>query len=118
MLGGDALLPTFLNSGQAVFEGVLIAWRSTPAFDTAFAWNACHSYPESYRMIFVHSIREIFVCSLRKTFGHLSDRAKKTVIDRVLTQEHYIINKVFVSRHSMAPLKTMREDSTTDQGRF
>jgi hypothetical protein len=43
VLGGDALFPAFLNSGQAVFEGVLIAWRSTPAFDAAFAWNACHS---------------------------------------------------------------------------
>jgi hypothetical protein len=43
VLGGDALFPAFLNSGQAVFEGVLIAWRSTPAFKSAFAWNACHS---------------------------------------------------------------------------
>ena len=47
---------------------------STPAFDTAFAWNACHSYLEP--MIFVHSIRDIFVCSMRKTFGHLLDSSK------------------------------------------
>jgi len=32
-----------------------------------------------------------------KTFGHLSDRPKKTLIDIVLTQEHYTGNKVFVS---------------------
>ena len=30
-------------------------------------------------VFFVYSIRHI-VCSLAKTFGHLSDRAKKTVI--------------------------------------
>jgi hypothetical protein len=51
-------------------------------------------------MIFVYSIRDMFVCSLAKTFGHLSDRAKKQVIDRVLTMEHYICNKVFVSPSS------------------
>src|SRR5262249_59697234 len=28
-------------------------------------------------MIFVYSIRDMFVCSVRKTFGHLSDRCKK-----------------------------------------
>src|SRR5215467_14996828 len=44
-----------------------------------------------------HSIREIFFCSLRKTFGHLSDRAKKIEIDKTLTLEHYTTNKVFVS---------------------
>jgi hypothetical protein len=48
-------------------------------------------------MMFVHSIREIFVCSLRKTFGQLSDRAKKIVRISVVTSEHYINNKVFVS---------------------
>ena len=42
-----------------------------------------------------HSTREIFVWSLRKKFGHLSDRAKKIVIDRALTLGHYIYNKVF-----------------------
>jgi hypothetical protein len=52
-------------------------------------------------MIFVHSIREIFVCSVRKTFGHLSDRAKKPVINGVLIQEHYTGNKVFVSREGI-----------------
>jgi hypothetical protein len=30
-------------------------------------------------MMFVHSIRDIFVCSLRKTFGHLSHTSKKRV---------------------------------------
>jgi len=49
-------------------------------------------------MIFVHSTRDMFVCSLRKTFGHLSDRAKKTMVNRMLIQEHYISTKVFVSR--------------------
>jgi hypothetical protein len=48
-------------------------------------------------MIFAYSTREIFVYSLRKTFGHLSDRAKKLVIHSVLTLEHYTLNKVFVS---------------------
>src|SRR5262245_27317173 len=33
-----------------------------------------------------------------KTFGHLSDRAKKKMIDRVLTLEHYTPNEMFVSR--------------------
>src|SRR5262245_48997005 len=58
------------------------------------------AYLEPYRIIFVHSIREIFVCSLRKTFGHLSDRAKKIEIDNALTLEHYTDNKVFVSREA------------------
>src|SRR5215467_7088350 len=55
------------------------------------------AYLEPYRMIFVHSIRTIFVCSVRKTFGHLSDRAKKIEIYKALTLGHYIRNKVFVS---------------------
>src|SRR5262249_14308754 len=41
-----------------------------------------------------------------KTFGHLSDRAKKTLIDRVLTLEHYITSitsKVLVSRYGIEP---------------
>jgi hypothetical protein len=38
-----------------------------------------------------------FVCSLRKTFGHLSDRTKKIEIDKVLILEHYTPKKVFVS---------------------
>src|SRR5215471_14440701 len=41
-----------------------------------------------------HSTREIFVGSLRKTFGHLSDRAKKIKIDKTFTLEHSP-NKVF-----------------------
>jgi hypothetical protein len=53
-------------------------------------WNHCSND-------FVYSTREIFVCSLRKTFGHLSDRAKKIEIDKALTLEHYIINNAFVS---------------------
>src|SRR5262249_40751638 len=60
-------------------------------------WNACHSYPNRHRMIFVYSIRDMFVCSLGKTFGHLSDRAKKIEIYKALTLGHYIRNKVFVS---------------------
>jgi len=48
-------------------------------------------------MIFVYSIREVFVCSVQKTFGHLSDRAKKIEIDKALSLEHYTCNKVFVS---------------------
>src|SRR5262245_58617677 len=97
MLGRNAFLAALLNRRKPVLEGVHVARRSTPAFDSAFSWNACNSYPELYRMMFVHSIREIFVCSLRKTFGHLSDRAKKIEIDKALTLEHYICNKVFVS---------------------
>src|SRR5215813_13924483 len=58
-------------------------------------------YLEPYRMIFVHSIRTIFVCSVRKTFGHLSDRAKKIEIYKALTLGHYIYNKVFVSRYGI-----------------
>ena len=53
-------------------------------------------------MIFVYYIRVTFVCSLAKTFGHLSDNAKKTVINRVLIQGHYISNNVFVSREDGA----------------
>ena len=101
-LGRDAILTALLNSCKPVLEGVHVAWRSTSPFDSAFAWNACHSYANSsIRMIFVYSIRTIFVCSLAKTFGHLSDRAKKTVIDRVLIREHYIYNKVFVSHEGI-----------------
>ena len=37
--------------------------------------------------VHVYSIRDMFVCSLVKTFGHLSDKAKKTVIDRIITLE-------------------------------
>jgi len=57
-------------------------------------------------MIFVYSTREIFVCLLRKTFGHLSDRAKKTEIDKALTLEHYTLNKVFVSPSSPPATKS------------
>ena len=78
----------------------MLSGRSASTFKSAFAWNACHTYLEPYRSIFVHSIREIFVCSLRKTFGHLSDRAKKIEIDNALTLEHYTDNKVFVSREA------------------
>jgi hypothetical protein len=39
----------------------------------------------------------MFVYSLAKTFGHLSDRAKKIQIDKALTLEHYTRNRVFVS---------------------
>jgi len=46
-----------------------------------------------------------------KTFGHLSDRAKKTEIDRVLTQEHYISNKVFVSRERIIAFLRMLDAS-------
>jgi hypothetical protein len=44
----------------------------------------------------------MFVCSLAKTFGHLSDRAKKIKIDKALTLEHYTRNKVFVSPPSQS----------------
>src|SRR5262249_2316500 len=58
----------------------------------------CHSYPESsphdFRLFYQRYVR----CSLAKTFGHLADRAKKIEIDKALTLEHYIYNKVFVSR--------------------
>jgi hypothetical protein len=40
--------------------------------------------------------------SLIVTFGHLSDRAKKTEIDKALTLEHYTPNKVFVSPPSQS----------------
>src|SRR5262245_52115675 len=59
--------------------------------------NACHSYLEPYRMVLVYSIRDMFVCSLVKKFGHLSDRTKKIEIDRIIMLEHYTLNKVFVS---------------------
>src|SRR5262249_24286270 len=51
-------------------------------------------------MIFVYSIRDMFVCSLAKTFGHLSDRWKNPKRYKALTMEHYIRNKVFVSPFS------------------
>src|SRR6516164_580221 len=85
---------------MAVLEGAHVTWRTASAFDSTFTWNACHSYPNRHRMIFVYSIRDMFVCSLAKTFGHLSDRAKKAVIDR-LTVEHHTPNKVFVSREGI-----------------
>jgi hypothetical protein len=78
----------------------MLSGRSASTFKSAFAWNACHSLPRTVPEIFFHSIREIFVCSLRKTFGHLSDRAKKIEIDNALTLEHYTDNKVFVSREA------------------
>jgi hypothetical protein len=43
----------------------------------------------------------MFVCSLAKTFGHLSDSDKKVEIDKALTLEHYTGNKVFVSREGI-----------------
>src|SRR5215831_20889920 len=42
-----------------------------------------------------HSTREIFVGSLRKTFGHLSDTSKKAERTSAVSPEHYIHNKVF-----------------------
>ena len=56
-------LAPLLNRRKPVLESVHIAWRSASAFDSAFAWNACHSYANSStRMIFVYSIRDMFVC--------------------------------------------------------
>src|SRR5262245_140989 len=109
MLGRDALFATLLNRCQPVLEGVHIAWRSVSAFDSTFAWNACHSCPE-IGMIFVYSIGDMFVCSLVKTFGHLSDRWKNPKRYKALTMEHYIRNKVFVSPFSTAfrPLRPLQ----------
>jgi hypothetical protein len=92
---------SFLDGVQPVPERNSIAWRSAPAFDTAFAWNACHSYPDSLRMIFVSFYQRDIRLLIAKTFGHLSDRAEKTETDRALTQEHYTSNKVFVSRNGI-----------------
>src|SRR5262249_11682006 len=60
-----------------------------PEMPAIVTWNHCTND-------LVHSIRDMFVCSPAKTFGHLSDRAKKQVIAKVLTMEHYTSNKVFV----------------------
>ena len=53
-------------------------------------------------MIFVYYIRVTFVCSLAKTFGHLSDRCKKIKRYEAFTMGHYISNNVFVSREDGA----------------
>src|SRR5215472_19376645 len=39
--------------------------------------------------------REIFVGSLRKTFGHLSDTSKKAQTTSAVSPAHYTCNKVF-----------------------
>ena len=54
-------------------------------------------------MIFVYYIRVTFVCSLAKTFGHLSDKCKKKIKRyEAFTMGHYISNNVFVSREDGA----------------
>jgi hypothetical protein len=56
-------------------------------------------------MIFVYSIRDMFVCSLAKTFGHLSDRWKKRKRFKVLMMEHYITNiALFLIRFPLSPI--------------
>ena len=42
-------------------------------------------------------LQERFAFFVEKTFGHLSDRAKKHVTHKLLTLEHYTCNKGFVS---------------------
>jgi len=44
--------------------------------------------------------REIFFCSLRKTFGRVSDTSKKAERTSAVSPEHYTPNKVFVSPRS------------------
>src|SRR5262249_4922981 len=61
VFGGNALFPAFLNSRKPMLEGILIAWRSTPTFDAAFAWNACHclprTVPDDFRSFYQNDFR-------------------------------------------------------------
>ncbi|HMF21587.1 MAG TPA: hypothetical protein VKG24_05640, partial [Pseudolabrys sp.] len=50
------------------------------AFDSAFTWNACHSCPNRYRMMFVNSIRGIFFVhrkNIRTSFGQTKKNADR-----------------------------------------
>src|SRR5262245_14656701 len=54
--------------------------------------------PDDFRLFYQSDVR-LF---RPKRFGHLSDRAKKIEIDKALILEHYIYNKVFVSREGVS----------------
>jgi hypothetical protein len=99
MVGRDIFLAPLLNSGKPMLEGVHVAWRSTSAFDSTFAWNACHSYLNrvDFRLFYQRHVRLFTGQNIRTSFG----QSQKTLIERVLILEHYIRNKVFVSRKGM-----------------
>jgi hypothetical protein len=71
-------------------------------FDSTFAGMPARATPNRPPLIFVHSIREIFVCSGQKDSDIFRTEPKKIEIDRVLILEHYTGNKVFVSRDGMS----------------
>src|SRR5215467_234809 len=62
-------------------------------------FSPCFSWPfmMGNRQNRTHSIREIFFCSLRKTFAHFSDTSKKAERTSAVGPGHYTPNKVFVS---------------------
>jgi hypothetical protein len=74
VLGGDALLPSFLNGGEP--ECILIPRRSASAFDSTFAWNACHLVPRISHFSFILSEGFSFVqCEkIRTSFGQPQKR--------------------------------------------
>jgi hypothetical protein len=88
MPGGYAFLAPFLNRRKAVLEGVHMP--GGPLLPLTPPLPGMPAIATLIGMIFVYSIRDMFVCSLAKTFAHLSDRAKKIEIDKALTLERYI----------------------------
>jgi hypothetical protein len=74
VLGDDALLAPLLNSRKPVLECILIAWRTASAFDSTFAWNTCHSYPESgddFRLFYQRHVRLFTGQNIRTSFGQM-----------------------------------------------
>jgi hypothetical protein len=60
--------------------------------------------PNRYR-IFIHSIREIFVCSLRKTFGHLSDSYKIILWNTILAKNVRLASVALAAGFCSSPRK-------------
>jgi hypothetical protein len=81
----SALNGPSIAADQAVLEGIHVAWRPAPALIPPLPGMPAIVTPNRYR-IFIHSIREIFVCSLRKTFGHLSDSYKIILWNTILAK--------------------------------
>jgi len=68
VLSRDAFFTPLLNGGQSVLECVHLTWR---AFDSTFAWNACHNYPDrdDFRLFYQRYVRLFIGQNIRTSFG-------------------------------------------------
>jgi hypothetical protein len=73
---GNAFLAAFLNGREPMLEGIHVVSRSASAFDSTFAWNACHSYPDrnDFRLFYQRHVRLFTGQNIRTSFGQSQKR--------------------------------------------